>query len=147
MTQEEYSSEEDEEEETTSEVAAIATTSTPSSSLFESPNENLSNNKEAKCFMAKTSEVSPSSKSIPKSKNNMMDNLESLKIKQEIVALDVFISNLQGEAKMHFETLLRQLGEAQDLIELKQGFVRENVNEIGSLSQALGEEQSIRVTL
>jgi hypothetical protein len=149
LTQEEYSSgeEEEEEEETTSEVATIVTTSIPSTSLFESPNENLSNNKDAKCFMAKTSEVSPSSKSILKSKNAMMDDLKSLKVKEEVVALDVFISNLQGEAKKHFESLMGQLGKAQDLIELKERFERENVDEIGSLSQALEEEQDLRVTL
>ena len=88
LTQEEYSSEEDEEEEeSTSEVAAIATTFTPSSSLFESPNENLSNNKEAKCFMAKASEVS-SPTSIPKNKHAMMDDPMSLEVKLEIMAFD-----------------------------------------------------------
>ena len=146
LTQEEYSSEEDEEEESTSEVAAIATTFTPSSSLFESPNENLSNNKEAKCFMAKSFEVSSPS-SISKNKHAMMDDPMSLKVKLEIMAFDKFVSNLQGEAKIHFETLLSQLGEARDLIELKEGFERENVLEISSLSQVLEEEQEARVSL
>ncbi|KAK1687147.1 hypothetical protein QYE76_047995 [Lolium multiflorum] len=53
---EEYSSEEeDDKDDSRSKVAAIAITSTPSSSLFESPNEDSSNN--ARCFMVKTSHV------------------------------------------------------------------------------------------
>ncbi|KAK1653189.1 hypothetical protein QYE76_070994 [Lolium multiflorum] len=58
MTKEEYSSDEIEsssdEEETSKEVAAIATTNIPSSSLFESPNENP-HIKNAHCFMARSS--------------------------------------------------------------------------------------------
>jgi hypothetical protein len=57
ISREEYSSgeEEDDKEDTRSEVAAVAITSTPSSSLFESPNEDFSTN--AKCLMVKTSQV------------------------------------------------------------------------------------------
>ncbi|KAK1556099.1 hypothetical protein QYE76_018848, partial [Lolium multiflorum] len=58
MTKEEYSSDEVEsssdEEETSKEVAAFATTNIPSSSLFESPNENPHINN-AHCFMARSS--------------------------------------------------------------------------------------------
>ena len=56
--QEEYSTgEEDSEDDddSSSEVAAIATTSTSTSSLFDSPNENLIN-KNAHCFLARASE-------------------------------------------------------------------------------------------
>ncbi|KAK1626747.1 hypothetical protein QYE76_001062, partial [Lolium multiflorum] len=57
MTKEEYSSDDNDsssdEEETSKEVAAIATTNIPSSSLFESPNENP-HIKNAHCFMAST---------------------------------------------------------------------------------------------
>ncbi|KAK1648595.1 hypothetical protein QYE76_066400 [Lolium multiflorum] len=54
---EEYSSgeEEDDKDDSRSEVATIAITSTPSSSLFESPNEDSSNN--ARCLMIKTPHV------------------------------------------------------------------------------------------
>ena len=91
VAQETYSSgeeSEEEEEETTSGVAAIATTSTSTPSLFESPNENLPN-KIAHCLMAKGSEVSPSSSSVSKTKNEMHD-LASLKAKEEVVALDYY---------------------------------------------------------
>ncbi|KAK1687091.1 hypothetical protein QYE76_047939 [Lolium multiflorum] len=59
VTREEYSSDEvesssdDEEEESSKEVAAIVTTNIPSSSLFESPNENP-HIKNAHCFMARS---------------------------------------------------------------------------------------------
>ena len=77
LAQEEYSSGE-EEEDPTSEVAAIAIASSSSSSLFESPNENVSNSS-ARCFMAKTTEVSPPSS--PKAMSSM-DDATSLKIKK-----------------------------------------------------------------
>ena len=75
-------------------------------------------------------------------------------MKCEVVGLDAFLSNMQGETKKHFEALLSQLGEAQDLLEEKEdtifemeGHEREAANEIASLSQALEEEQSKRVVL
>ena len=89
-----FGDEEDAHEDTSSEEATSG--STPLTSLFDSPNENLSINVN-KCFVAKTSEVTTPSK--PTSKNNdLVGDFESLKMKQEIVALDEFISNLQGEA-------------------------------------------------
>jgi hypothetical protein len=106
VTQEEYSSGDEEEDESPSEVAgvaALATTSTPSTSLF----------------MAKATEVSSPSTSIPNPSKPMLSDLGSLKGKEEVVALDEFISNLQGETKRHFETLMGQLGQAQDFIEEK----------------------------
>ncbi|KAK1630548.1 hypothetical protein QYE76_004863, partial [Lolium multiflorum] len=60
VTREEYSSDElessssEEGEESSKELAAIVTTNTPSSSLFDSPNENP-HNKNAHCFMARSS--------------------------------------------------------------------------------------------
>jgi hypothetical protein len=82
-------------------VAAIAIASSSSSSLFKSPNENVSTSS-ARCLMAKANEVS--SPSTPKGMSNV-DDPTSLKVKEEIVALDYFISNMQGETKKHVETL------------------------------------------
>ncbi len=107
--EEEYSTGDEESEDddgTSSEVAAIATTSTSTSSLFDSPNENL-HNKNVNCFMARATEVSPSVSSSPNSINDDKDDATSLKIKEEIVALDYFLSNVQGESKKHFEAILR----------------------------------------
>src|SRR5664279_4086102 len=143
LTQEEYSS--DEEEETTTEVAAIAITSSPSSSLFESPNENVTNKSE-RCLMEKASEVSSTLTSISKTMNEMND-ITSLKAKEEIVALDYFMANLQGESKKNFETLMSQYGEAQILLEEKGRIEREDALEIASFSVTLEEEQELRVSL
>ena len=130
LAQEEYSSGE-EEEEPTNEVAAIAIASSSSPSLFESPNENVSNSS-ARCFMAKTDEVS--SPSSPKAMSNM-DDATSLKIKEEIVAFDHFITNMQGETKKHVETLMCQYGEAQEMLEIKGMIEREDAMEIAILER------------
>ena len=81
--QEEYSTgdeDSEEDDDSSSEVVAIATTSTSTSSLFDSPNENLVN-KNAHCFMARASEVSPSIPSSSISMNDANDDATSLKIK------------------------------------------------------------------
>ena len=91
---EEYSSDDDdEEEEPTSEVAAIAIVSPSSSSLFESPNEN-SSTQNAKCLMAKLSEVSPSYPS--KTINDDTDDA-SLTLEDGSTRLTRFMANLKGE--------------------------------------------------
>ena len=60
VAQEEYPSEDsDAEGETTTEVAALAIASATSTSLFESPNENLFTNN-ARCLMDHATEVPPS---------------------------------------------------------------------------------------
>jgi chromosome segregation ATPase len=96
--------------------------------------------------MARGIEVTPPSKPISKT-NNLMGDLDSLKIKEEIVATYVFISNMQGETKKHVDTLLGELAHANDLLDLKERFERENADEISSLTQALEEEQELRVAL
>jgi hypothetical protein len=54
---------------------------------------------------------------------------------------------MQGETKRHVESLMNQLGEAQDLPEEKEGHERDAADEIASLSQALEEGQNLRITL
>jgi hypothetical protein len=149
---EEYSSDEDEEHEDKSSnkegegVAAIAIT-TPSISLFDSPNENLITNN-AHCLMAKvSSEVEPPSKLSSSTNALSIDDATSLTIKREIVGLDSFLTNMQGDTKTHVGALLAQLGAAQDLIEEKERLEREAANEIASLNQALEEEQNLRMSL
>jgi hypothetical protein len=95
-------------------VAAIVTTSTSAISLFGTTNENLSTTKH-KCFMAKASEVSP--KPITKPFAPTSHDAYILKVKLEVVALDEFMTNMQGDSKKHFEALMSQLGEAQELLE------------------------------
>ncbi|KAK1664531.1 hypothetical protein QYE76_052690 [Lolium multiflorum] len=149
---EEYSSDEGEEREDKSSnkeeegVAAIAI-STPSVSLFDSPNENhVTNN--SHCLMEKvSSEVESSSKLTSPSNAISIDDATSLTIKREIVGLDAFLTNMQGDTKIHVGALLAQLGAAQDLIEEKERLEREAANEIASLNQALEEEQNLRMSL
>ena len=53
----------------------------------------------------------------------------------------------RGRPSGHVESLLAQLGEAQSLIEIKEGLERDAADEIASLSQALLEEQNLRVNV
>ena len=70
--------------------------------------------------MAKVTEVSPPSKPTPTSTTSNTIDVESLTVKREVVSLDVFLTNMQGETKKHVEALMAQLGEAQDLLEEKE---------------------------
>ena len=125
---EEYSTGDEEEDfpcespRATSVVAPKASTTT---SLFDAvPDMNPYIN--GACFMAKATKVSPSTKA---------------------TSMDDFLANMQGETKRHVESLLAQLGEAQNLIEVKEGLERDAADEIASLSQALQEEQELRVSV
>jgi hypothetical protein len=79
-TSKDYSSRDEEHihEDTSSEEATSA--STPLTSLFECPNENLSINVN-KCFMFRTTMVAPPSKPISNISDNLVGDLERLKIK------------------------------------------------------------------
>jgi hypothetical protein len=96
-------------------VATIATTSNPAISLFGSTNENLSTAKH-KCLMSKATEVSP--KPITKSFTPTSHDANSLKVKIEVVDLDEFMTNMQGDTKRQFEALMSQLEEDQELVDL-----------------------------
>ncbi|KAK1619426.1 hypothetical protein QYE76_024943 [Lolium multiflorum] len=149
---EEYSSDEGEERENKSsnkegEGVAAITISTPSISLFDSPNENLIANN-YRWLMAKvSSEVESPSKPTSSSNAISIDDATSLTIKREIVGLDAFLTNMQGDTKTHVEALMAQLGAAQDFIEEKERLEREAANEIASLTQAHEDEQNLRMSL
>jgi hypothetical protein len=143
LTQEEYSeSESDEEETLTSEMAAITTTSTSSASLFESPNED-SLIKNVKCLMAKSSEVSPRpSSSSSKTNDTPLNDLASLRVKEEIIAFDDYVSSVIGVHKLHFESLLSQYGKTLEKLDEQTRLEREYAQEIASLKDSLeGEEE------
>jgi len=149
---EQYDTGDEGEEEGERAVAAIATTTLPPN-LFDAPNENL-NPKNAKCFMASATEVTSTSNITPNSNISLLSDVDSLKVKHEIIGFDDFLSNLQGEGRTHFETLLSRLNEAQELLEEKEdtiyemeGRERDAADEIASISQALEEEQNKRVAL
>ena len=152
---EEYESGEEESEEEQEEnggVAAIAVASTPSTSstsLFDSPNENII---KPTCLMAKASLVN-SSPSCSTPSNSSYD-ASSLKAKQEIVELSEFLKKMEGSTKVHVEAFMNQLGATHELVDEKEatisemlGHAREAADEIASLSQALEEEQTLRENL
>ena len=97
--------------------------------------------------MARAFEVSSSIPSITSHNNDKMDDATSLKIKEEIVAFDCFMANLQGENKKHFGALMDQLAEANDRIEKMGQIERDDAIEIASLNNALEEEQETRAAL
>jgi hypothetical protein len=114
-------------------VVAI-TISTPSKSLFDSLNESLVPNN-YHCLMAKvSSEVSPPPKPTSSSSASTIDDATSLSIKREVVGSDAFLTNMQGDNKIHVEAFMTQLGATQDLLEEKESLEREVVDEIASLT-------------
>jgi hypothetical protein len=143
LTQEEYFGSESEEEETsTSEVVAIATTTNPPTSLFECPNED-SPIKNIKCIMAKPSEVSPTpSSSISKTNNASLNELSSLRVKEEIMTFDEYVSSVQDVHKLHFESLMSQYGQTLENLDEQRRLENEYVHEIAALKYSLeGEEE------
>ena len=76
-----------------------------------------------------------------------MNDATSLKIKEELVAFDFFMTNLQGDYKKHFGALMDQLAMANDSIEKMGQIERDDANEIASLNNALEEEQETRAAL
>jgi hypothetical protein len=151
VAQEEYDSgsedDNDSIDEESGEMAAIAIVSTPPTSLFNSQNENAIINNH-KCLMAEATEVTSSSTpSSCHSKSISMDDVSSLNIKKELVSCDEFITNMKGQTKVYFETLMCQLGDAHDTIKEKEEFERLAADDIGSLSIELKEEQNLRASL
>jgi hypothetical protein len=148
LTQEEYSrSESDEEETSTSEVATIVTTFTPPTSLFESPNEG-SPIKNVKCLMAKAYEVSPTtSSSISRANDASLNDLASLRVKEEIMAFDEYVSSVQGVHKLHFESLMNQYGQTLEKLDEQIRLEKEYVHEITSLIDSLEGDEEEQATL
>jgi hypothetical protein len=81
------------EDEQQDEVVGVITISTTSTSLFDAPKENSTNNHHM-CLMAKATEVTSSSKSIAKSNVSLMDDVDSLKVQVEVVGLYELLTNI-----------------------------------------------------
>ncbi|KAK1648336.1 hypothetical protein QYE76_066141 [Lolium multiflorum] len=149
-TQEEYSSGDDEvddEEDTTSNgLVALASLSTNSSSPSESPNE-IIHVEEESCLMAKSSEVSSSSPSMPNISSDLGVDDASLKVKQEMLEFDEFLLNLQGINKKHVSNLMARLAQQNDMLEKKGQIEREDSLEIHALKNALEESQETIASL
>src|SRR3954471_22787058 len=102
--------------------------STPTFSLFDSPNENTPN-KNVICLMARGTKVSSSSHSTPLANDDFDDEM-SLEVKRELIAFDEFVTNLQGEAKIHFGNILDQLSHTQELLDVRCKLRNEHMIEI-----------------
>ena len=143
VTQEQYPTddEDSDKEDTPTQVAALAMSST-TPSLFSSPNESPIV-KNARCLMAKTSEVKLS----PNSISHDIDDAMSLEVKEEIIAFDKFMTNLQGEGKKHFGSIMSRIGELEDELELKGEIEREDAHAKVSLQSSLEDEQEAHALL
>ncbi|KAK1647636.1 hypothetical protein QYE76_065441 [Lolium multiflorum] len=99
-TQEEYTSGDDdvddEEDATSNGLVALASLSTNSSSPSESPNE-IIHVEEESCLMAKSSEVSSPSPSMPNISSDLGVDDASLKVKQEMLEFDEFLLEVEGK--------------------------------------------------
>ncbi|KAK1697702.1 hypothetical protein QYE76_014399 [Lolium multiflorum] len=149
-TQEEYTSGDDdvddEEDATSNGLVALASLSTNSSSPSESPNEVIHVEEES-CLMAKSSEVSSPSPSMPNISSDLGVDDASLKVKQEMLEFDEFMFNLQGINKKHVSNLMARLAQQNDTLEKKGQIEREDSLEIHALKNALEESQETIASL
>ncbi|KAK1663305.1 hypothetical protein QYE76_051464 [Lolium multiflorum] len=149
-TQEEYTSGDedvdDEEDATSNGLVALASLSTNSSSTSESPNEVIHVEEES-FLMAKSSELSSPIPSMPNISNDLGVDPASLKVKQEMLEFDDFISNLQGNTKKHVSSLMVRIAQLNDTLEKKCQIEREDSLEIHALKNALEECQETIASL
>ena len=101
------------------------------------------------CLMAKEFKVSPTvhSNISHDDDDDDVDDDTSLEIKQEIIAFDHFMTNLQGVGKKHFGSLMSRIGELEDVLELKGEIEREDAYEKVSLQSSLEDEQETNAHL
>ena len=71
----------------------------------------------------------------------------SLEVKEEIIAFDKFMTNLQGEGKKHFGSIMSRVGELEDELELKGEIEREDAHTKVSLQSFLEDEQEAHALL
>src|SRR5664279_4452493 len=100
-----------------------------------------------------TSKVTPSPK-ITSSTPSLLDCVEEIKEKDKTNGgFATFMKSLHGDAKMAFEALMSQLGEAnalvdehEDRIEELEGFARDDAKKIAELVEAQNLKVSIKET-
>ncbi|KAK1681913.1 hypothetical protein QYE76_042761 [Lolium multiflorum] len=189
VTREEYSTDEvesssDDEGESSKEVAAIVTTNIPSSSLFESPNENP-HIKNAHCFMAKSSldtsivlstqeeytsgdddvddeedatsnglvalaSLSTNSSSPSESPNEIIHVEEEsclMAKSSEVSSPSPSMPNILSNNKKHVSNLMARLAQQNATLEKKGQIEREDSLEIHALKNALEESQETIASL
>jgi hypothetical protein len=155
MTQEEYPSGDDASDDEEVGRAAIAIVKPTSlSSLFAFANESKHTNNKATCLMAHATKVSPTLKPIIPRRLSLMDYVDTSDDKDEPSEIDIFMSKLHGETKACFEILLDQYNETLQLNDKNEerifeleGHAHDYDDEIATLTQALEEEQDLRMAL
>jgi hypothetical protein len=76
-----------------------------------------------------------------------MNDLASLRVKEEIIAFDEYVSSVQGVHKLHFGSLMSQYGQTLEQLDEQRRLEKEYVHEIASLKDYLKEEEEERATL
>jgi hypothetical protein len=92
--------------------------------------------------MAKSSEVSPTtSYSISKTNDASLNDLASLRVKEEIIPFNDYVSSVDGAHKLHFESLLSQYGKTLEKLDEQMRLEKEYAHDIASLKDSLEEEE------
>jgi chromosome segregation ATPase len=98
--------------------------------------------------MAKFSDVSSTpSSSISKTNDASLNDLASLRVKEEIMAFDEYVSSVQGVHKLHFESLMSQYGQTLEQLDKQRILEKEYVHDIATLKDSLVREEEERATL
>jgi hypothetical protein len=75
-----------------------------------------------------------------------LNDLASLRLKEEIMAFDEYVSSGQGVHKLHFESIMSQYGQTLEKLD-EQRLEKEYVHEIASLKDSLEGGEEERATL
>jgi prefoldin subunit 5 len=76
-----------------------------------------------------------------------MNDLASLRVKEEIIAFDEYVSSVKGVYKLHFESLMIQYGQSLEKLGEQRRLEKEYVHEIASLKESLEGEEDEQATL
>jgi hypothetical protein len=72
---------------------------------------------------------------------SLMNDLASLRVKEEVIAFNEYVSSMQGVYKLHFESLMSQYGQTLEKLGEQRKLEKEYVHEIASLKEYLGGEE------
>jgi chromosome segregation ATPase len=76
-----------------------------------------------------------------------LNDLASLRVKEEIIAFDEYVSSVQGVHKLHFEILMSQYGQTLEKLDEQRRLEKEYAHEIASLKYSLEGKEEVRATL
>jgi hypothetical protein len=76
-----------------------------------------------------------------------LNDLDSLRVKEEITTFDDYVSSVEGVHKVHFEILLSQYGKTLEKLDEQMRLEKEYAHDIASLKNSLDGEEEERATL